>query len=498
MVNLIRRFQQPLMIVITFLVIIAFVVLYNTTSSLDRMGTDGVGTIYGQNVTQTEFVRAARKFELARDLGLFDMLQDLVGPAMTLDQATENFVWNSMVLRHEARELGIQPTDTEVEEYVKAMPVFQSNGNYDSTRFVAFIQNALSPRGFSEDQLFELIRDNLKLRKTKELLATTAAPVASEIRAIYNQRHEKIEASVIRLKLEEFLKNVQLNDEQLKKAYEERKETLKTEEKRKVKFAAFTLPQQEKPLEGKERMDALQKLADKASDLSIAMAEKGANFEEAAKKAGVSVQQSPEFAADEPPAELGQSPQAAQTAFRLSKEEPNSDPISTENGYYVLQLADIVAARPLTFEEAKPQLEEQLKSERAREAMELKAKEIRTKLETEIKAGKSFADAAKAAGVTPETFPAFSLAEPKFDQPDAREVITTTAEMKVGELSEFVPSSTGGVLVYVNKRLPADEKDFEKEQKLIAESLSQGRREALFQEWMKNRRAEANVQVARS
>lgn len=497
MVNLIRRFQQPLMIFITILVIIAFAWLYNTTSSLDRAGTDRIGTIYGRDVTQTEFVRTGRKFELARDLGMYELLQDLVGPAMTLDQATENFVWNSMVLRRETERLGIQATNTEVEEFVKAMPVFQAEGKFDSNRYFAVVQNALAPRGFSEDQLEELVRDSLKLGKIKELLASTTAPAQSEVQSIFEQRHQKTDASVIRLKLDEFLKNAQLTEEDIKKAFEERKDSLTTEEKRKVKYVAFTLPKEGAPTEGKEKIEAMQKLADKASDFSVAMAEKNANFEEIAKKMEVPVQQTSEFTASEPPAELGKAEEIARAAFRLTKEEPNSDPVSAENGYYVIQLAETVPPRPLTYEEAKPKLETELKSERAREAMDLRAKEIRSKIETELKAGKSFPEAVKAAGVTPETFPTFSLAEPKFNQPDAREVIGTASELKTGELSEFVPTTTGGLLVYVNARQPVDNKALESEQKLIADSLSRSRREALFQEWMKNRRADANVQVAR-
>ncbi|MHA3771756.1 SurA N-terminal domain-containing protein [Verrucomicrobiota bacterium sgz303538] len=498
MVNLIRRFQQPLMIIITIIVIIAFAWLYNSSSRLGRVGRDRVGTIYGRNVTQTEFVRAAKKFELARDLQLFDMLEALVGPAMTLDQATENYVWNSMVLRHEADRMGIKPTDSEVEEFVKGMRVFQNNGQYDSSRYIAFVQNALSPRGFTEEQLFEVIRDNLGLRKIKDVLGSTTAPAPAEVRSIYEQGHQKTEASVIRLKLDDFLKNVQVSEEDLKKTFEERKATLNTQEKRKVKFVAFTLANQEKPLVGKERMEALQKLSDRAGEFAVAMTEKNAKFEDVAAKFNVPVQQSPEFTVEDAPQEFGQSEQVVGAAFRLTKEDPNSDAVSGDNGYYVLQLADIAPARPLTYEEAKPKLEEQIKRERAQEAMNLKATEIRNKIDAELKAGKPFAEAAQAAGVTPEAFPAFSLVEPKFDQPDAREVISRSAELQVGQLSEFIPTAAGGDLVYINNRQPVDEKAFEKDKSQIEERIAQSRREALFREWMKNRRAEANVQVARA
>jgi parvulin-like peptidyl-prolyl isomerase len=498
MVSLIRRFQQPLMILITFLIIIAFVWLYNANSHMDRLGTDKVGTIYGRDITQSEFVRTAKKFELARDLMLYDYLEAMVGPAMTLDQATENYVWNSMVLRHEAKAMGVQPMETEVEEYVKEMQVFQANGTYDGTRFVNFVQNALSPRGFSEEQLFELIRDNLRLRKIKEVLGSTVAPTPAEVRTAFEQRNQRTEASLVRFKLEDVLKDVQLTEEDLKKAFEERSSTLNTEEKRKVKYVAFTLPADSKLPPGKERMDALQVLADKASAFSVEMTEPTANFDEAAKKQGTTAQLSSEFDRNTPPAELGTSEEAVQAAFALTKEQPNSDPVSTDNGYYILQLAEVIPARPLTFEEAKPKLEDQLKNERAREMITLKATEARNKISAAMAQGKSFADAAKEAGVTPEQFPAFSMAEPKFEQPDAREVMMTAFEMKPGTLSQVVPAASGSLIVYVDKRLPVDEQAFEKERSNVAQSLTRGRREGLFREWLKNRRAEANIDAARA
>jgi parvulin-like peptidyl-prolyl isomerase len=264
-----------------------------------------------------------------------------------------------------------------------------------------------------------------------------------------------------------------------------------------VKFVGFTLPTQEKPLEGKARIEEMQKLADKAGEFAIAMTEKDATLEKVAEKFMVQVQTTPEFSQEEPPKELGASDQVAQAAFRLTKEEPNSDALSAENGYYVLQLAEVIPSRPLTFEEAKTKLEGELKDERAREALTLKATEVRNKIFEELKAGKSFADAAKAAGATPEAFPAFSMAEPKMDQPDAREVMSTAMDLKVGEISPALPTATGSLLVYLDKKLPLDDSKFESEKQTISQNIARGHREGLFREWMKDRREEANILVPR-
>ena len=79
----------------------------------------------------------------------------------------------------------------------------------------------------------------------------------------------------------------------------------------------------------------------------------------------------------------------------------------------MLQLEKINPTRPLTFEEAKASLTDTLKHERAQEALNLKAADVRNKIEAEMKGGKTFAEAAEAAqAVKAEDFPAFSAKEP--------------------------------------------------------------------------------------
>jgi hypothetical protein len=161
----------------------------------------------------------------------------------------------------------------------------------------------------------------------------------------------------------------------------------------------------------------------------------------------------------------------------------------------VLQLASIVPARPLTFEEAKVKLTDSLKHERAQEALTLKGTEIRNKIEADIKAGKSFADAAQAAGAKAESFPPFSRQEPQFEAPNAGEIMSTAAELNEGQLSAFVPTAAGGVIVHVDKRPPIDDAKFQAEKARITESVTDFKRTSLFQEWLKLRRTEAQLKL---
>jgi peptidyl-prolyl cis-trans isomerase D len=508
MVNIFRRFQQPMLIVITVLIIISFAWLYNTTQ-FDRPTVGHVATLYGKKVTQADFRRQLRRFEVCRELQMFDLLEGLAGRDAVMamfmgrgmsDRAAEEFVWNSMILDREAEQLGIAPTTAEIDAAVKAMPRFQTNNAFNPREFDRFVREELGPRGFSGDEIEQVVRDQIRLRKVKELLGSTIEATPGEVRSIFELRNQKIEASLIRLKLADFQATAQVTDEEAQKLYEQKKDSLKSDEKRRVKYVAFTLEKQETPLPETERNAKLTELAEKAANFADSVSGKADRFDELAAKSGAKVGETPAFPQNDPPAELGESEQVAQEAFALTAENPVSEAIGESmqgsNGYYVVKLLEVVPSQPLTFEEAKPRLVEQLKQEKAMEAMSLKATEIRAKLDAELKAGKALSEAAQAAGVTVETVPPFSRMEPPRAVPDAQAFMGRVSDMKEGELSEFIPTGTGGLIVRVDKRQPIDEADFEKQKAQLMEGVAEMKREGLFHEWLKAQREGANLQVA--
>jgi peptidyl-prolyl cis-trans isomerase D len=509
MVNLMRRFSKPLLTVVAVLTIISFVYFFNMQGTRNGGSgrSDKVATAYGRDFTKIQADQAERRFEVCFALRMADVLFALVGRqemfmAFTGRRATDadvnNYIWNSLVLRHESAELGTDPTDAEIAQTIQEMPQFQANGAFSYPNYAQFMQNVLSPKGFTQHDFEEIVADQLRVAKVRKLVGATVRPAPSEVREQYVQMHQKTEASMIRLKLEDFKAAVQVSDEDVAKAFEERKEALKTPEQRKVKVAAFTHAGDAKPLTGPERAEASQRLSEQARKFSESMEKPGASFDAAAAEANVKVIETPLFPEEDPPSELNKSDAAAKAAFALTPEHPTSDVVTSDNGYFVLQLSGTEPSRPLTAEEAKPKLIEQLKQERGQEAMNLKATELRNKIEAELKAGKPFEEAAKTAGAEPEKLPPFSAEERKPDATPELDIIMQRAgEMNEGDLSEFIPNATGGILFHIDKRLPIDEDAFQKDKSKLAQQIEQMRAEELFQDWLRDRRAAAKITVAR-
>src|SRR5437763_15509450 len=105
-----------------------------------------------------------------------------------------------------------------------------------------------------------------------------------------------------------------------------------------LECVAFTFGEPEKKLTGKERVDALQTLANRANDFVQAALEKGAKFADVAAKFNVPVTATGEFAAAAPDATLPSHTQLVQYAFQLKQEEPVSDANQGPEGSYVVHL----------------------------------------------------------------------------------------------------------------------------------------------------------------
>jgi peptidyl-prolyl cis-trans isomerase D len=492
MVNLFRKHQQFLLVMLTITIIIAFVWLYNTPQFERRQSGGTVATIYGRGLGEGDIQRHARRINIALQLGMHDYYQGLGGSMRGLDM---NAIFNSLVVTREARELQVDATTDEVVDAVKGIEMFETNGTFDPKKYSMFVENALAPNGFTEAQFEDIVRDTIRLRKLRELVGSTVEVSPAEVRATLQQQYQKHEAASVTFKLEDFAAATQIGDDDIKKAYEQRKENLKSEEKRRVEFVRLVLTGDDVISAGKERTDALQKLADNAVAFTQAMLDKSAKFAEVAAKFGVKVEQTGEFTANAPDPLLVDAGAAVQAAFKLTEQDPDSDAIQTDKGFLILRLVQTTPSAQLTLDQAKGQLVAQLKNERAAEQLGAKAAAVRKSIEDAMKSGKSFDDAAKGAGVVTATVPTFSIAELPQDDKVSRDVLEKIIETPTGRISDFVPTREGGFLVFVSKRLPADEATLTAKHDFISGLLTRSRRDLVFAEWLRQRRADAKPET---
>jgi hypothetical protein len=504
MITLLRKHHKVLMIVITGLVCISFSWYWNKTDFAE-MGNGVVGKIYDRNVSQVEFQRNARLLRLGSDLGMRDLLRALTAGAQTENEAFENFSWNLMVLRHEADELGIKPTTTEIAAVVKTLPAFQGKEGFDLAKYTDFADHALAPMGFSEAQVEELVADQIAFERVEKLLGAGISVADSQMRADFAQAYSMMNVSVVRFQSADFAKDVQITDPDITKYYEGHKAQLKTDEERQVKFVTFALSDEQKKLTGKARIDVLQKLADTANDFTDALQAKGADFDAVVAKFHLNAKETGEFSQAKPDPQFAGTPALVQSAFALTSEAPNGEAIQTPDGFYIEHLVKIDPARPLTLEEARPKIVETLKQDRVQAAIAAKAAAIAGQLQEAMKGGQSVAEAAAKAGVKAEPIAPFRLLDnppgvapappdPKGQTPEMQAIKQAVSEMNPGTVSDLVPQPGGGLLVVLEKREPLDAAQYAISRPLLENRNLQNKTQVVFYEWLRERRRAAGVE----
>jgi SurA N-terminal domain/PPIC-type PPIASE domain len=508
MITVMRKHHKWLMIVIAILAI-PFIFYFNKSDMSVARQSD-LGRIYDRPVTLVEFQRSARFMTLAQMLGLSQLVQDLMMRPMTENDAYVNFAFNRLVLDHEARALGIRPSSAEVVAFVKTLLPFQGTAGFDLSKYTEFVQNKLPSLGFNEAQLEELVSDQLSLNRLKDLLGAGLHVAESESAEYYDQAYGKLQVAVVRFREEDFQKDVKVSDEDIAKYYEAHKAELKTDEKRKVEFVAFAFSDAEKKLTGKERIDALQKLANRANDFVQAMLEKGAQFGEVAAKFSAPVLATGEFTATAPDPQLKPVPQLTQYAFQIKPEEPVSDAIQAPDGFYVLHLLGLTPSRPLTLDEAKPKITDALTKERLKQLVSNRAADVARTIREAAKVNTPVDKALAQMGLQAERIPPFSIVEnpppvppkpeeakdKKPDIPDLATIKSAVRDLNPGDATDFVATQNGGLVAILEKREPGDPAGYEKAKATFEKNYLQSKKMVVFDEWLHDRRRAAGLQEA--
>ena len=496
------------MIVIAILAI-PFIFYFVQRPDYGAMRADKFARVYDRDVSMLEAQQMVRLLTLAEALGMSDFVQTLTAGAGTNpNQTAVMFIVNLLVLRHEAARLGIRPGYAEIAEVVRTLPAFQGDSGFDMKKFTDFAQNALAPMGLAEEHVEQLVRDQLSLDQIKRLLAAGVTVPKGELDENFQRGHDTLFVTVVRFQSSDFGNDIKVNDEDVQKHFDAHKAELKSDEKRKIEFVSLALTDEEKKLTGKERIDVLQKLSDRATDFTQALLEKGEDFKQAAAKFQFPVRETGEFTKAEPDPQLKVDAQLGAAAFKLSIQEPNSDPIQVADGFYILHLAGITEARPLTLEEAKPKIVDTIKKSKARELMSTKSAEVVQQLRETKQSGQPLEAAIQKIGGKAEKIPPFSIIEeekpeskdkePKKNEPaDLPAIKQAVAFLNAGEVSDFLPAGENGFIAILEKREPLADASAAEKKAAFEKRLLDNKRRIVLMEWLHDRGQAAGLQFTK-
>lgn len=211
------------------------------------------------------------------------------------------------------------------------------------------------------------------------------------------------------------------------------------------------------------------------------------DLETLAAEQGLTVRVSEPFPRDGAPAGLAVNVTFAQQAFRLTGEEPFGSPIVGDEAVYVMALLERLPSENAVFEDVRERVEERYRLQEATRMAREAGTAFASQVTNDLAAGRSFAEAAAAAGHTPVMLPPFSQNTRSLPEVEAhtplqlfKQVALTTPP---GESSGLQFTSGGGYVLFPVERLPVDEARMRAELPDYLDFVRQGLANETFNLW---------------
>lgn len=543
-----KTFQQHFRIVFAVLlglIIVSFVFITNASSG------------FGHAETQ---VRKVPFFDL--NLGSKDDAQRLAteaGLAVELQYGVradnseqfQEFSLNRYAALYLANQLHVPgPSDAELTAYIRTLRAFLGpDGTFDAKRYEEFRKSIDQSKRVTQAQVRQVLSDNLRIERVTKLVTGPGYVLPSDVKQELTLADTSWTLATAAIDRASFTPAITPTDAELARHFEENSFAFTIPPRVSVDYAEFSAeaflpyvpvtPEAEvrafydanparfpvaerKPgqpanpesdyalarsqVEAAYKLNAASRLAaTAAADFSLALYDRKLAphtpaFDALLAERKIMLKSVPPFAPREVPAALGSNPQVSDAAFRLSKERPTSDPLSSGNNSVILFWKDTIPSRQPALAEVRADVSKAyIENEKQKRFSEL-GKTLRTQIQTRLKAGDTFEKAANTAAsaanvkVTVKTLPAFTLRQPPQDlEGNAYGLLEN---LKTGEVSEMAASPDQGLIVFAqDKKVPditENNPQYIAARTRIAQSAAAANGQAYFRELVSQELAKSN------
>jgi peptidyl-prolyl cis-trans isomerase D len=353
-----------------------------------KMGAQGFAAKVGSERIPAETVQRAWQ---QRQSQLQQMLRDELPPdmvksqqAMVLDQFVEQ-----KLLKQRAERFGYRVSDQELVRRVMEYPQFQVDGKFSEDRYNALLSaSGLTPTGFEAE-----LQEGLLIDQLRNAVVESAFVAPYELDRRYAMEKQEREIDYALIPAADFAASTAITDEQVKKWYEENKQSYLLPETVNLQYVELTRERAESSVEVteqalKEYYDTVKErfttqeqrhgrhilitvgdgvddaAAKKKAEELTAKAKAGADFAQLAKensKDAGSAQQGGDLGLATRDVFVGP---FADALFSMTAGEVRG-PVKSEFGYHVIKLEEIQPGHVKSFDEAHAELEAEYRKERA-------------------------------------------------------------------------------------------------------------------------------------
>jgi peptidyl-prolyl cis-trans isomerase D len=204
------------------------------------------------------------------------------------------------------------------------------------------------------------------------------------------------------------------------------------------------------------------------------------SIDDLAKKFNLKLGQTPPLEANQPIPEVGNSPELAETVFRLRPGD-DSSPVHTDKGYVVISVKEDQPAHPATLSEVHDRVLADYRHEKATDLAKARAEDLAKR----AKSGEDLTKAAKALGLEAKTSDLFSRTGSVSDLGGAAQ-LGPAFSLSVGQTSDAVSLGANWAVYKVLDRQDANPADMAKQQQDVQQQLLDARRTMAFEAFRKS------------
>jgi peptidyl-prolyl cis-trans isomerase D len=229
-----KRKRSWIIIFLLGLIIVVFIAFYGGNKFHDPAAQD-IAQVNGEVITQREFALHYQKaLERYREMLKGSLTPELEKSLNIRGTLLEELIQKRLVLQ-EARHLGLAANDEDLMAAIAQVPEFQVNGRFNKERYLQLLRaNRISPGQFEDEQ-----REQLTIQRLYSMLLDAVHVTEAEVRDRYRFEQGKINLYFIRLPITNYLSEVKLTDEEVKKFYERNKDFLKEPLKVQVEYLSY-------------------------------------------------------------------------------------------------------------------------------------------------------------------------------------------------------------------------------------------------------------------
>ncbi|MCJ7596356.1 MAG: peptidyl-prolyl cis-trans isomerase, partial [Desulfobacterales bacterium] len=345
-----------------------------------------IATVNGDTITGVEHQEAYRNLLQGLQREYKNVWNDNLIEVFDLRNRALQGLINQKLVSQEARRIGLDVTEKEIQEKILSYPAFQFKGHFDEGRYRSLLQNnRLKPEDFEA-----AIGQGMLDQKIQQFLMTFSPVTEQEVLDQYTFLNQQVKISFVQFLPEGFKKSVKTDQASLGKYFDEHKEEYRVPEKVKITYLVIepeafkgkvTLTNEEikeyyestiEAFKEKKKVkarhilfrldkDAAEEEVNKVKEKALKVlqeAQKGEDFAGLAKK-------SSEGPTAKDGGDLGYFSEGQmvkpfeEAAFKLKKGEI-SELVRSDFGFHIIKIEDIQPAKTKGFEEVRKQISEAL------------------------------------------------------------------------------------------------------------------------------------------